>query len=60
LDVTTRVKRFVVPVMFRAGTKIDEALSVVTLVAARFDVPVTFMVVAKRLTAFITRALPLV
>ena len=55
------VDRFEVPVTFSDGRKTpDDTLSIVTLVVERFEVPVTFMAAAKRLTAFITSAFPLV
>ena len=38
----------------------EAALRVVTLVVERFEVPDVLRVVAKRLAAFITKALPLV
>jgi hypothetical protein len=49
-----------VPVTFRALPKIESEFRVVTLVVERFETPVALRVAAKRLEAFITRALPLV
>ena len=60
LEVATRDKRFVVPVTFKLIPNIDAPLSSVTLVVERFEVPETFMFVAKRLVAFMIAALPLV
>ena len=56
----TRVERLEVPVTFRALPKIEAEFRVVTLVVERFETPVALRVAAKRLEAFITRALPLV
>ena len=59
LEVTTRFTRFEGPVTFRAFLpKIEAAFRVVTFVVDRFEVPVTFIFVAKRLTAFMIAALP--
>jgi hypothetical protein len=54
------VERFEVPETFRAGPEIDAEFRVVTFAVNRLDATLTFIVVAKRLAAFITRALPLV
>jgi len=55
------VDRFEVPVTFRALLpKIEEAFRVVTLLVNRLEVPLALKVAAKRLTAFMIAALPLV
>ena len=59
-EVAMSERRFGVAVTLRAAPKIEAALRVVTFVLPRFDVDVTFITVAKRLAAFIIRALPLV
>jgi len=56
----TRVRVLEVPVTLRVAPKIEEAFRVVTLVVERLEFPVVLRVVAKRLAAFITKALPLV
>ena len=59
LDVTTRFTRFEDPVTFREFIpKIEVAFMVVIFVVDRFEIPVTFMAVANRLTAFMIAALP--
>jgi len=46
--------------VFKFVPKIEEEFRVVTVVVDRFEVPVTFVSVEKRLTAFIIAAFPLV
>ena len=61
LEITTRVRVFVVPVTFTLVVNMFEAtFRVVTLVVERFEVAVALRVDAKRLVTFMIAAFPLV